>query len=88
MRWYSNIHRLQDSLRYSKQGNRYILYSILIEYGKPIKLDRFDKMCLNEIFSIVHMGNYSPNTFPFQKYLQQEDNSSPLFFELALKYTT
>jgi hypothetical protein len=35
---------------------REVLYNILLEFGIPKKLVRLIKMCLNEIYSKVHIG--------------------------------
>jgi hypothetical protein len=41
---------------------REVLYSILIEFGVPLKLLRLIEMCLNEMYSKVHVGKYLPDS--------------------------
>jgi hypothetical protein len=65
---------------------REVLYNILIEFGVPRKLDGLIKMCLNEIYSTVHIGKYQSDKFPIQNGLKQGDASSPLIFKFALEY--
>jgi hypothetical protein len=48
----------------------------------PMKLVRMIKMCLNKIYSIVHVGRYLPDSFRIQNYLKQGD---ALFFNFALE---
>jgi hypothetical protein len=45
----SAIHGLQESLWFSYKKS--IVYSILIEFGVPMKLVRLIKKCLNETYS-------------------------------------
>jgi hypothetical protein len=65
---------------------REILYSILKEFGIPMKLVRLIKMCLNERYSIIHIGKYLSDSFPIQNGLKQGDTLSPLLFNFALEY--
>jgi hypothetical protein len=67
--------------------SREVLYNILIEFGVPIKLVRFIKMCLNGICSKVRIGKHLSDTFPIQNGLKQSA-LSPLFFNFALEYET
>jgi hypothetical protein len=55
-----------DSLR------REELYSILIEFGVPMKLVRLIKMCLNETHSKVCIGKHWSDNFPIQNGLKQD----------------
>jgi hypothetical protein len=65
---------------------REVLYNILIEFGIPMKLVRFIKMCLNETYSKVRIGKHLSDSFPIQSGLKQGDNLSSLLFNFALEY--
>jgi hypothetical protein len=43
---------------------REVMYSILIEFGIPRKLDGLIKMCLNETYSTVRVGKFQSDKFP------------------------
>jgi hypothetical protein len=43
---------------------REVLYSILVEFGVPIKLVRLIKMCSNETYSKVHIVKLLFDKFP------------------------
>jgi hypothetical protein len=51
-----------------------------------MKLVRPIKMCLNKIYSNVHIGKYLSDKIPIQNGLKQGDDLSPLFFNFALEY--
>jgi hypothetical protein len=65
---------------------REVLYNILIEFEVPMKLVRLIKMCLNEIYSKVHIGKHLSGSFLIQNGLKQRDALSPLIFNFALEY--
>jgi sorting nexin-29 len=65
--------------------NREVLYNILLEFCIPKKLVRLIKMCLNETYSKVRVGNFFSNTFPIQNVLKQGDALSTLPFNFALE---
>jgi hypothetical protein len=65
---------------------REVLYSILLRLGKPKKLIRLIKMCLNESYSKVHVGKLPSGVFPIQNGLKQGDAPLPLLFNFALEY--
>jgi hypothetical protein len=65
---------------------REVLYSILIEFGIPMKLVRHIKMCLNETYSKVRIGEHLSDSFPIQSGLKQGYALSPLLFNFALEY--
>jgi hypothetical protein len=46
---------------------REVLYNILTESGIPRKLAGLIHMCLNEIYSTVHIGKNLPDKFLFRK---------------------
>jgi hypothetical protein len=64
----------------------HVLYNILIEFGIPMKLVRLIKMCLNETYSKVRIGEHLSDSFPIQNGLKQGDAISTLFFNFALEY--
>jgi hypothetical protein len=70
---------------YDDSVRREVLYSILIEFGIPMKLVRLIKMCLNEIFSKVCIGKQLSDSFPIQNGLKQGDALSPLLINVAIK---
>jgi hypothetical protein len=49
---------------------REVLCNILTEFGVPMKLVRLIKMCLNEIYSKVHIGKHLFESFPNQNGLK------------------
>jgi hypothetical protein len=53
---------------------REVLYSILIEFGVPMKLARLIKMCSNETYSKVLIGEHLSDNFPIQNGLKQRGN--------------
>jgi hypothetical protein len=61
-----------------------VLYSVLMEFGIPMKLVRLIKMCLNKMYSKVCIGRQLSGTFPVQNGLKQGDALSPLLFNFAL----
>jgi hypothetical protein len=65
---------------------REVLYSILIEFGIPMKLVRLIELCLNETYSKVRIGTHLYVSFPVQNGLKQGDALSPLLFNFALEY--
>ena len=52
-----------------------------------MKLVRLIKMCLNETYSIVQVGERLSDMFPSKNVLKQGDALSPLLFYFALDYT-
>jgi hypothetical protein len=49
-----------------------VLYSILIEFGVPVKLVRLIKMCLNETYGEVCIDKDLSDMFPIQNGLKKE----------------
>jgi hypothetical protein len=63
-----------------------VSYSILIEFGIPMKIVRLIKMCLNETYKKFCIGKNLSDAFPIQNGLKQGDTLSPLLFNFALGY--
>jgi hypothetical protein len=66
--------------------NREVLYNILLEFGIPKKLVRLIKMCLNETYSKVRIGELLSDKFPIQNGLKQGDALLSLVFNFTLEY--
>jgi hypothetical protein len=62
------------------------LYSILVEFGVPVKLISLIKMCVNEIYWKVHTGIHLSDNFPMQNGLKQRYALSPPLFNFAFEY--
>jgi hypothetical protein len=62
------------------------LYSILIEFGVPLKLVRLIKICLNETYSKVHIGKDISDAILIQNGPKEGDFLSPLLFDFTLEY--
>jgi sorting nexin-29 len=65
---------------------RKVLYNILIEFGVPMKLVRLINICLNEMYSSVHIVKYLSDNFPIQNGLKHGDALSSLLFNCVLEY--
>jgi hypothetical protein len=61
------------------------LYSILVESWVPMKPVRLRKICLNEMYSKVHIGKYLSDKIPIHNGLKQGDSLSPLLFQLCFR---
>jgi hypothetical protein len=59
---WSAIRRLQENMSVRREA----LYSILIEFGVPMKLVMLIKMCLIETYREVRVGKHSSKSFPAQ----------------------
>jgi len=57
---------------------RVVLYNILMEFGIPMILVRLIKVCLNETYSRVRVGNHLSDIFPIRNGLRQEYVLTPL----------
>jgi hypothetical protein len=65
---------------------REVLYNIFTEFGVSTKLVRLIKMCLNKMYSKVHIGKYLSDNLPIHNGLKQGDALSPLLFDFASEY--
>ena len=63
------------------------MYSILIEFGIPLKLVRLIKMCLTAMYSRFWVGKNLSDIFPIRNGFKQRDALSPLLFNFAVDYT-
>jgi hypothetical protein len=62
-----------------------IVFSVLIEFGMPMKLVQIIKMCLNETCSEVHVGKNMLFAFPVQNGPKQGDAFIAIAFELCFR---
>jgi hypothetical protein len=84
---WSTVHQLLVDFKKAYESvRREVLCSILIEFGIPMKLVRWIKICINETCSKVRVGKYLSDSFPVQNGLKQGDDLSPLLFNFALEY--
>jgi hypothetical protein len=67
-------------------GVKYLLYSVLIKFGLPMRLARLIKRCLNETYSEVCTSGHLSHSFPIRKGLKQGNVLSLQLFNLALEY--
>jgi hypothetical protein len=75
------VHQLVIDFKAANDSvSREVLYNILIEFGVPMKLTRFIKMCLNRAYNEVHTCKYLSDSFPIQNVVKQKDALSPLLF--------
>jgi hypothetical protein len=80
------VHQLfMDFKKAYDSVKREVLYSILKEFGVPMKLVRLFKICFNETYSKARIGKHLPDHVPFQSGLKQRDALSPLLFNFALE---
>jgi hypothetical protein len=63
------------------------MHNILIEFGVPMKLVRWIKICLNETYSKVRTGQHLSDKFPTKNGLKQGNALSPLLLNFALEYS-
>jgi len=71
----------------SDSVRREVLYSLLTEFGIPMKLNRLMKMCLTETYSKVCIGKNLSYAFPIQNSVKQGDALLPFLFNFALEYS-
>jgi hypothetical protein len=57
----------------------------LTEFWVPMRLERLNKMCLNETYTKVHIGKHLSDAFPIQNGLKQGDALSPLPSNFAIR---
>jgi hypothetical protein len=62
------------------------LYNMLVEFAVPMKVVRLIKMCLNETYSKVHMGERLSDMFPIQSGLKQGEALLSLLLNFSLAY--
>jgi hypothetical protein len=65
---------------------REVLYSILIQFGVSMELNRLIETCLNETYFKVHTCKYLCDAFLIRSGLKQGDVLSSLLFKFVLGY--
>jgi hypothetical protein len=68
------------------QKEREILYSILFEFGVPMKPVRLNKMYLNKNYCESNRCKHMSDAFPAHNELKQGDELPPLILNFALQY--
>jgi len=63
---------------------REVLYNIPFEFGMVMKLVMLIKMCLNETYIGVWVGQHLSDMFPIRNGLKQGDALSPLLWSTLL----
>jgi hypothetical protein len=67
MHYNKTVHQLfVDFKKAYDSVRREVLYNILIEFGVSMKPARLIKMCLNEMYSKMHIDRYLSDGFPTQ----------------------
>jgi hypothetical protein len=81
------VHQLFEDFKKAYDSvRRALLYSVLIEFGVPIKLVSLIEICLNETCSKVRIGKRLSDNFAIQNGLKQGDALLPLLLNFALEY--
>jgi hypothetical protein len=68
------VEKPSNSVCYTPSSKPYIIYLI--------------KVCLNDMYSKVHIGKHLSDNLPIQNRLNQGYALSPLLFNFALEYAT
>jgi hypothetical protein len=71
--------RVYDSVR------REVFYSILIEFGVPMKLVRLIKMCLNETYSKICIGKHLPDKVSCAEWFKTRRCFIAIAFQLCFR---
>jgi hypothetical protein len=66
--------------------SREVLYTIINEFGIPMKMVRLIKTCVTETYSRVRVGNNLSEMFYIRNGLKQGDALLPLLFNFAFKF--
>jgi hypothetical protein len=74
--WKRNGSTVRQYISFKKAYNsvrREVLYNFLIQFEVPMELVRLIKMCLNKVYSNVHIGKHLSDSSPIQNGLKQGD---------------
>jgi hypothetical protein len=80
------VHHVFTDFKKAYDSGREVLH-IPFEFGMLMKLVMLIKMCLNETYSRVWVGQHLSDMFPMRNSLKQGAAPSPLLFNSALEYT-
>jgi len=87
MKYIEAVHQLIiDFKKAYDPVRREVLYNILIEFSIPIKLVRLIKMCLNETYNRVQVGEHLSVMLPSKNGLIQGAAWLPMLFNFASEY--